>query len=296
MNKLSFVSSAFALFAGAFFAFSQTGKPAYLLYDNEGREITYTELISSVSKYDVVFLGEMHNCPVTHWLEYEIVKSLFEVHGDSFVLGAEMFEADNQLLVDEYMGGLVSSDRFEEEAKLWPNYSTDYYPFVFFAKDNGIPFVATNVPRRYANSVKNGGFEALEKFSEEALRYIAPLPIAFEYDEAESEAAFGMMTSLGGRLAGDTANLSKAQALKDATMAWFISQNCPKGKHLLHINGSYHSDSHAGIIPYLKGYSPKVSVVTIIALRQESVDALDEENKGRADYYICIPEDMVNSY
>lgn len=296
MNKL--VKSGLSVFAclfASFSAFAQTGKPAYLLYDNNGNGITYETLISKVSEYDVVFFGETHNCPVTHWLEFEVVRSLYDIHKDSFVIGAEMFEADNQLIVDEYMQGLISGDRFEEEARLWPNYTTDYYPFVFFAKDKGIPFIATNVPRRYANSVKNGGFEALEKFSSEALGYIAPLPISFEYDKTESEAAFGAMMALGGRLSGDTENLSKAQALKDATMAWFISRNC-KGKHFLHINGSYHSDYKDGIIPYLKEYAPEVSVVTITSVRQERIETLSEDNKDRADFYICIPEDMVNSY
>jgi len=36
--------------------------------------------------------------------------------------------------------------------------------------------------------------------------------------------------------------------------------------------------------------------VTVTSVRQESIHQLDEENKDRADFYICVPEDMVNSY
>ena len=92
----------------------------------------------------------------------------------------------------------ISYDHFEAEARLWDNYNTDYYPVVFFAKEHGIPFVATNIPRRYANSVKNKGIEVLDSLSDEAKRYIAPLPVPFEYNEKESEAAFSMMNMLGG--------------------------------------------------------------------------------------------------
>src|SRR5699024_1655100 len=99
------------------------------------------------------------------------------------------------------------------------------YPVVFFAKENKIPFVATNIPRRYANAVKNGGMEALDSLSDEAKRYIAPLPIAFDYDEKESEAAFSMMNMMGGRKSGDNYKLAQAQAVKDATMGWFIANN-----------------------------------------------------------------------
>ena len=89
-----------------------------------------------------------------------------------------MFESDNQLIFDEYMQQNISYDRFEAEARLWDNYRTDYYPVVFFAKEHHIPFIATNIPRRYANIVKNKGFEALDSLSEEAKRYIAPLPLS----------------------------------------------------------------------------------------------------------------------
>ena len=267
-------------------------KPAYVLYDNAGKAITYSQLIKQLEKYDVVFLGEMHNCPITHWLEFEITRSLYHIHKDKLMLGEEMMESDNQLILNEYLQRKISYDRFEEEARLWPNYSTDYSPVVYFAKENKIPFIATNVPRRYANAVKNGGLEVLDSLSDEAKKYIAPLPISFNYDEKESEAAFSMMNMMGGQKSGDNNKL--AQAVKDATMGWFIAHNM-KDK-FLHINGSYHSDWKGGIIPYLLQYRPGTSVVTVTSIRQENINQFDEENKGRADFYICVPENMVTSY
>ena len=165
---------------------------------------------------------------------------------------------------------------------------------LFRSKEHGIPFVATNIPRRYANSVKNKGIEVLDSLSDEAKRYIAPLPVPFEYNEKESEAAFSMMNMLGGKQSGDNRKLAQAQAVKDATMGWFIAHNM-KDK-FLHINGNYHSDFKGGIIPYLLRYRPGTKVVTVTSVRQESIHQLDEENKDRADFYICVPEDMVNSY
>ena len=188
-----------------------------------------------------------------------------------------MLESDNQLILDEYMQRKISYDRFEAEARLWDNYSTDYYPVVFFAKEHGIPFIATNIPRRYANSVKNGGLEVLDSLSAEAKKYIAPLPVPFEYNEKESEAAFSLMNMMGGKKTGDNEKLAQAQAVKDATMGWFIARNM-KDK-FLHINGSYHSDFKSGIIPYLLRYRPGTSVVTVTSVRQESISKLDDENK-----------------
>lgn len=129
-------------------AFSQDDKdkPAYTLFDNTGKQISYGELIKRLSGYDVIFLGELHNCPITHWLEFEITRSIYNIHKDQLMLGAEMFESDNQLIFDEYMQQKISYDRFEAEARLWDNYRTDYYPVVFFAKEHHIPFIATNIP------------------------------------------------------------------------------------------------------------------------------------------------------
>ena len=205
-------------FQNIMYAQEETGRRAYTLFDNTGKEITYGELIRHLSGYDIVFLGEIHNCPITHWLEFEITRSLYHLHKNKLMLGAEMLESDNQLILDEYMQRKISYDRFEAEARLWDNYSTDYYPVVFFAKEHGIPFIATNIPRRYANSVKNGGLEVLDSLSAEAKKYIAPLPVPFEYNEKESEAAFSLMNMMGGKKTGDNEKLAQAQAVKDATM------------------------------------------------------------------------------
>ncbi len=273
------------------------GNPvAYRLFDNDGHEVTFDQMIDSLERAQVVFVGENHNCPISHWMEYEIAEALHKAHGDKLVIGEEMFEADNQLILDEYMNRQISYDRFEAEARLWPNYSTDYYPVVFFAKENGIPFVATNVPRRYANAVSNAGLECLKDFSDEARSYMAPLPIDFTYDADMAGSQFGAMQLMSRRSPEEMRFLAEAQALKDATMAWFISRRLTSDNHFLHINGSMHSDSHDGIIPYLRSYKPDVNVATVTSLRLEDASALDPDFIGLADFYIVVPESFPTSY
>lgn len=267
-------------------------KKAYTLFNAEGKEIGYKEMMKILEKQDVVFIGETHNCPIAHWLEYEIVKDLYEKHKDKLTIGAEMFEADNQLILDEFLGKLITSERFETEARLWPNYSTDYSNIVWVARDHQLPLIATNVPRRYANMVKNGGFEALDKLSPEARKYIAPLPVKYESDGSADE-AFGLMMLTAGKQSNPE-NLAKAQAIKDATMAWFIAQNL-KSK-FVHLNGNFHSDFKKGIIPYLNDYRPGLKIANVCSVRQDGIDQLDEENEGRADFYICVPTDMTTTY
>ncbi|MDZ7635015.1 MAG: ChaN family lipoprotein [Bacteroidales bacterium] len=137
-------------------------------------------MIEAVSSADVIFFGELHDNPIAHWLEYEVTADLHKTTGDNLILGAEMFETDDQLLLNEYLSGKYEADKFEAEVKLWKNYKTDYKPLVGFARKNGLPFIATNIPRRYASMVSKGGFEVLDSLTAEAKALIAPLPISYD--------------------------------------------------------------------------------------------------------------------
>lgn len=269
---------------------------AYRLYNNSGEHISFETMIDSLGRAEVVFIGENHNCPISHWMELEITKALHGHWGDRLILGEEMMEADNQLILDEYLSGKISYDRFETEARLWPNYSTDYYPVVYYAKDNGIPFVATNVPRRYANAVNSGGLGVLDNFSEEARSYIAPLPIPFEYDTIAADAKFGIMQMLSQRTPEEMRSLAEAQALKDATMGWFIARNMKPDTRFVHINGTMHSNSGDGIIPYLLHYRPGTRIATVTSVREDEINNLDPAYLDMADFYIVVPVDFPTSY
>ncbi|RLD57251.1 MAG: iron-regulated protein, partial [Bacteroidetes bacterium] len=67
-------------------------KPAYKIIDNTGKEVTYQQMIDAISKADVIFFGEYHDNPISHWLELEVTKSLYQVSKENLVLSAEMFE------------------------------------------------------------------------------------------------------------------------------------------------------------------------------------------------------------
>lgn len=267
----------------------------FQIYNAQGEKVSYTDFVKEVAKSDIVLFGEMHNCPVTHWLEKKLAESLFAIKKEQLVLGAEMFESDNQLILNEFLSSVISEERFEEEMRLWSNYTTDYMALIDFAKENKLPFIATNIPRRYARAVKKNGLEKTEAMlNPQAKKYIAPLPIPYETDST-SVNFFKMMGSMGHRKSNPEF-MSQAQAIKDATMAWNIAQNTKKEKCFLHYNGSYHSDSASGIPLYLKKYAPKLKVIRITSARQENIHKMEEINKDRADFIITVREDFPFSY
>ena len=269
-------------------------KQAYRVFDSKGKETDYGQLLKQSKKADVVFFGEQHNNPISHWLQIELAQDLEKETGGKLIMGAEMFERDNQAILNEYLSGQISSKNFEDEARLWDNYATDYKPLVELAKSKKLPFIATNVPRRYANMVYKQGLESLTPLTSEAKSWIAPLPIEVDMNLPSYQAMIKMM---GGHSTGAASdNLIKSQAVKDATMGYFIAQNLKKGHVFLHFNGSYHSDLKEGTVWYLRKYAGGKDVVNIATVEQDNIEKLDQENLGKADFIICVPAKMTKTY
>jgi uncharacterized iron-regulated protein len=233
-------------------------KPAYQMFTQKGKTITYTQALKEIQQADIILFGELHNNPITHWLELQLTKDLFALKKDKLVLGAEMLEADNQLIVNEYIQGKIAARHLENEAKLWDNYATDYKPLLDFALAHRLPFAATNIPRRYASMVARSGLAALDSLPVEARNWMAPLPILVDLNLP----GYKQMMGMGGSGSGhgsemNASNIARAQAVKDATMAHFILQHWQPGNTFLHFNGSYHSDRFEGIVWYLNQYSSR---------------------------------------
>jgi uncharacterized iron-regulated protein len=268
-------------------------KPAYKVFTGEGKKADYGDILKNAGKADIVFFGELHDNPISHWLELELTKGLFADKGKNLVLAAEMFETDNQLIIDEYFMGLFKESSFESEVRKWNNYATDYKPLLNFAKENGLKFIASNIPRHYASMVASGGFEELQKVSDEGKKFIAPLPV--EYDP-EVPCYKDMLSMGGGPMGHASENLPKAQAIKDATMANSIVKYRQPGQTVIHFNGSYHSDRYMGIIWYLNKYSPGLRIVTITTILQDDIDKLGDDGNGKADFVIVVPTTMTRTY
>lgn len=263
-------------------------KSPYVLYNAKGKKLSYKKMIKVLKEKDIVLFGEYHNNAIAHWLQLEVTKDLKQSR--DLVLGAEMFEADNQEPLDLYLQGKLSAKGLDSNARLWKNYPTDYAPLVNFAKANKLAFAATNIPRKFASLVSKGGFEKLDSLSAKEKSWIAPLPIAYDAELLGYKKMLEMMGGHGGP------NLPKAQAIKDATMSHFILKYFKTGSLFVHYNGAYHSDNYEGILWYLKRQRPELRYATISTVSQKDISSLEVANKGKADFIICVDEDMTNTY
>lgn len=271
--------------------FAQNDKMAFKIFTKEGKEVGYQQMIEEVGKAEIILFGEIHNNPIAHWLEYELAKDL-HIQNPELTLGLEMLEADNQIILDEYLQGLITENHYLNEAKMWNNYKTDYRPLVEFAKENQLQVIASNIPRRYANLVYRQGLQALDSLSDEAKKWIVPLPMVVDQELPQYQKMVASMQGHGDHNSGE--RFIQAQAVKDATMAHFILNN--RNGQVLHFNGAYHSQNEEGIIWYLKNLAPDLKISTIETVEQEDIQDLQEENKNKADFIICIPESMTKTF
>ena len=309
-------------------------KPAYRLYDAKLKPTTYAKLLQQAADADVVLFGELHNNPICHWLERELTKDLAAQKPGKLVLGAEMFESDDQTALSNYVRGSSTELEFAGQTRLWPNYETDYKPIVDFAREQKISFLATNAPRQYAMLVARRGLTALDTLSADAKKQLAPLPLTVDLTLPGYAAMLEMMDGPshggpshggpshgGGSDAGSVpathgssgaksphndmsdmaerspaANFARAQAIKDATMAHFILQNRQPGQTLLHLNGDYHSKNFEGISWYLHQQQPTLKILTISSVEIPNVDKPGSENRNLANVVIAIPADMTKTY
>ena len=286
MKENKIIGTVIALLIG-FISFGQNKMP-YQLYTKEGKKTTYDKLLKAAEKNEVVLFGEHHDNSIVHWLQLEFTKDLAQKK--SLVLGAEMIEADNQKQLDQYLKGEINQKQLDSTARLWNNYKTDYKPLVDFAKEKKFPFIATNVPRRYASMVFKKDFVGLDELTAEEKSWMAPLPIPFDINLPGYKSMLEMM---GGHAGG---KMPKAQALKDATMAHFILENFNSGIIFVHYNGTYHSDNFEGISWYLKKRQSSLKILTIATVEQEDISKLEKENYTKADYILVVDKDVTKTY
>lgn len=287
-------TGAFLLLSHLVFAqFADKDPHAYKIYGSEGVEISFDDAVARMSKADVVLFGELHDHPVLHWLQLRTAIALADKK--DLVMGGEMWESDNQVIMDEYIAGRVNDKRFEADARLWTNYKTDYKPLLTVAKERGFDFVATNVPRRYAGFVSQYGLDTLLSFPDESKKFMAPLPMPFHMDIPGYSEMLGMMHGGGMGSGMNPQNFAKAQALKDATMAHRILKYRKSGTVFLHFNGDFHSADYGGIFWYLKEYDPEVSAL-VIKVYSEDTLTYNKDWKGAGDILIVVADDFTRTH
>ncbi|ATC35868.1 iron-regulated protein [Elizabethkingia anophelis] len=268
---------------------------AYKFYNKKGKAVKTEKIVKQLSDYDVVLFGELHNNSIVHWLQLKFTEALYQQKNSQLILGAEMFERDNQPQLDRYLSGKLDPKSMKDSVRLWNNYITDYKPLLDFAKAKNLKFIAGNIPRKYASQVAKQGLESLNTLDTKEKAYIATLPIKVTLDTP----GYKEMKTMMGDHADDlkVMNFISAQAVKDATMAESIINNLEPGKTFVHYNGNYHSKEYGGIYWYLKQRNPNLKIAVISVFESQTPKlSVPEKDYVPTDFNLIVPADMTKTY
>ncbi len=125
--------------------------------------ISFNQMISDVKKADFVIIGEVHDDPDHHRLELAIIRALHE-SDVPLAIGLEMFRADSQRALDEWVRGSLTLDGFlplyyDNWRMAWPMYRDIFT----YAREHRIPLVGLNISDKIVATVAKKGFASLTK-------------------------------------------------------------------------------------------------------------------------------------
>jgi uncharacterized iron-regulated protein len=248
-------------------------------------------MVATLSRADVVFVGEQHDDPNTHRLERAILEGVAR-RRSGVILSLEMFERDVQTRVDQFAAGTASEVEFMATSRPWPRYATDYKPLVDFAIEKKWPVIAANIPRPIASEISKGGLDVLKGKSDAEKAWFAvdwQCPMDDEYYKRFAEV-------MGGHTKPEEMGRYYAsQCLKDETMAesiaraWQTAAAASPGVRpiAIHYNGAFHSDSGLGTAARVRRRLPDARTVVVSVVPVTSLDDLTpDEHKGKGDFVV----------
>jgi uncharacterized iron-regulated protein len=293
----------------------------YRVYDRSGQPTTLAAIVDGAMGDEVLLVGEEHDDMVGHTFQTlllnEVVRRVGSGSGRTVVLSLEMFERDVQYVLDEYLDGLISETHFLRSSRPWDEYEERYRALVEHARAFGLPVVAANAPRRYVNRVTREGPASLMELSEQARRYLPPLPYPgpsdryrAQWDALMTEAMLGMRStpdSLGSSDADDQGeappraelnpNAIYSQALWDASMGHAITEALVThiDGFVVHMAGSFHVEKGTGILERIADYRPGTRVTTLVMTKVDDIDAWSEERHASLADFVVLTRMPVST-
>ena len=265
---------------------------AQRVFTGDGTPSSLDALVASGLRSEVVFLGEQHDDSVAHTVQADVLRRLAEgriaearqggAARGPVVLSMEMFETDVQLVLDEYLAGLIPERPFLAASRPWDNYARDYRPMVEYAKAHALPVVAANAPRRYVNRVSRLGMAALDSLWADAKAHLAPLPFP-RPSEAYRAKWNALMGGTGAHVTGEAnERMLMAQALWDATMAHRIARALDRepGTLVVHPVGRFHVERKTGTPEALQSYRPGTRALVVVLTTEPTWDAATHAGLG----------------
>jgi len=238
------------LCCAAFTANAFAGKVITRLSDRVA--VSFSRMMADLEGSDVIFVAETHDNRTTHEMELDVIRSLREKK-IPLAIGLEMFQANYQGHLDDWIEGRMSEESFKAVyARNW-SYDWSMYRDIFiFARDNHIPMIALNIPKEIVIKVARQGFASLTPEERKNL----PFGIACDLNKPQTEFLRSTFQEVFKHEANGKvfAYFCEAQAVRNSGMAMAIAKDhkMHPGRKLVALAGTWHAVKH-GIPERLEG-------------------------------------------
>jgi uncharacterized iron-regulated protein len=245
------------------------------------RGTTFGEMIRDARKANIIFVGEIHDVPEYHRLELEVIKAFHESDAP-LVIGLEMFRADSQKALDNWVNGSLSLDKFlpvyyDNWRQGWPLYKDIFS----YAREHRISMIGLNIPDEIAATVARKGFASLTTSEKKQLPPEISCDIDPTYMEFIKRAYAGHARTVDKKFL----NFCEAQMVWDKSMAWHLVEYLKKhpGKTVIVLAGVGHAWKR-GIPEQVSRLSQYTSTI-ILPLIPDQVEP-DSVTLQDADYVV----------
>ncbi len=279
----------------------------FAIYNSKtGEKIDIRFMAESSLKFDVVFFGEFHDDSIIHAIEKDFFADFLN-YNKKAALSMEMFERDAQPYLNDFLSGKITEEEFLKNSRPWSNYSDAYKPLVDMAKENKLPVIAANIPRKYASIYATQGMSGIEKLPSDERKYITR-NMAITDDGYQKKFFETMVANFAeegtSKLTPNQENTIYlyygAQLIKDETMAEsivdFIHEN--PGFKVIHYCGDFHSNDYLGTVQKVKDRdgSLKLAVITPVYVDTGDEPKYDSTLKDASDFQIVLESKPPENY
>ena len=269
------------------------------IFDQTKSPLSVEELAIRLQDFDVVFIGEYHGNHGSHLLQMQLQSTLYDLRPQQ-ILSMEMFNRDQQAILNRYLDDEIGEKYLINETPTWPNYAGSYRPMVEFAKQHFIPVIAANAAADIVRCVGRYGKGYLDLLPSNERIFTAQ--DSFLNDTAYQEKFYDFMDSMRKMPDEHKASSYAAQLARDNTMAESILKALKEhpNHQVIHLNGSFHSEQHLGTVALLQQRDPalKIAVISPIRSSEDGKFAIQKADLALGDYVYYVrpqPEEYIDA-
>lgn len=269
-----------------------------------GSALRWRHLLDAFDWAEIILIGEQHDDALGHAVQLAVVEDVLS-HWPGSAVSMEMLERDEQILVDDFLEGIIDEETFVR-LTFSENWAGDgtwiewFQPIIDEAMERNVRVVAANAPRRYVRLARTDGYTRLRLLPAQRRAHFA-LPRSRNLAEYRQRFADVMAGAHGDDARDADAahdpqqqqridNAFRSQLLWDATMADSIVKTQPRrSAKVVHLVGQFHSDFDGGLVQEIRARKPRARILTI-SMQRAWRDTLRESDRSRADIVIYTGE------